>query len=244
MPTITLKNLSYSYKGEKGSFVPAINNLNVTFPNGKISVILGSSGSGKTTLLRLLCGFDFNYGGEMLFSDVDVKGIPPKDRNLSYVSQNFSMYPHLTLFDSIAYPLKLSLADKEEIKNRVFEISKKLGIFPLLSRKPKQVSLGELQRACIARGIVKRPEIALFDEPLSNLDQKNRDLIRHLLKNVLHELDSTVIYVTHSLKEATSLGDNIFIMEEGKIEYSCTPKEASRLTDSILKPYFDKTNYD
>lgn len=244
MPTIEIKNLSYSYKGEKGMNVLALDNLNALFCNGKISAILGSSGSGKTTLLRLLAGLDFNYKGNILFSTEEMKGVPPKDRNLSYVSQNFSMYPHMTLFDSIAYPLKLAGAEKEEIKQRVYDVSRQLDIFALLSRKPNQVSLGELQRACIARAIVKRPEIALFDEPLANLDEVNRNHARHLLKNVLRTFDSTVIYVTHSLKEATSLADTIYVIEEGKIKYSCTPKEASKLLNSELKPYFESEKYD
>ncbi len=244
MPTIEIKNLCYSYKGEKGTGVLALDNLNVVFCNGKISVILGSSGSGKTTLLRLLSGLDFNYKGKISFFGEDMRGVPPKDRNLAYVSQNYSMYPHMTLFDSIAYPLKLAGAEKEEIKHRVYDASRQLDIFNLLSRKPKQVSLGELQRACIARAIVKRPEIALFDEPLANLDATNRSKARHLLKNVLHTLDSTVIYVTHSLKEATSLADTIYILEEGKIKFSCSPKEASKLLDTKLKAYFESEKYD
>lgn len=242
MPEIVLKNVSYSYRKDRNSQIKVFENLNVTFPSSSISVILGPSGSGKSTLLRLIAGLETTYGGEIFFDDFDMKDVHPSERSLSYVTQNFSMYPHMTIFDSIAYPLKLVGAGRDEIKARVFDISEKLGITDILSRKPKQISIGEIQRACIARALVKRPDVCLFDEPLSNVDGKARDEIRLLLKNSLRAIGSTVIYVTHSLNEATSIGDGIYFLEEGRFVHQCKPRDVIKTDNKIIKDYLESND--
>lgn len=238
MVEIEIKDLCFNYS----SNCNVLNHFDCLFLPGKINVILGSSGSGKSTLLRLIAGLENKYKGDILFDGCEMRGVPPNDRNIGYVTQNFTLYPHMCVFDIIAHPLKMTSCRKEEIIDRVYSISKDLGIFPLLSRRPKELSLGQKQRVAIARAIVKRPEIALLDEPLSNLDEENRAEIRRLIYHTLKKIDATAIYVTHQLKEATSVGERIFLLEEGKIVYSCLPIEVK--DQPSFKPYLREENYD
>lgn len=238
MPDIKIKNLQYKIQDKKDINM-ILDNLNVDFHHGDISVILGSSGSGKTTLLRCILGLINSYKGEIYFDEIEMSNIATKDRNCSYVSQNLNMYPHMTLFDNISYPLKLIQTPKKEIIDRVYEMADLLNIKPLLSRKPKQVSLGELQRASIAKAIIKRPDICLLDEPFSNLDITNRTQIRLLVKKVIKKYGITTILVTHNIEDATSLADRIYIMEKGKFIYESTPIELAKNTSIDIKKYFD-----
>lgn len=238
MPDIKIKNLNYKIKDKKEENV-ILDTLNVEFKNGDISVILGTSGSGKTTLLRCILGLNNSYSGDIYFDDENINNVATKDRNCSYVSQNLNMYPHMTLFDNISYPLKLIQTPKKEIIDRVYEIADLLNIKPLLSRKPKQVSLGELQRASIAKAIIKRPDICLLDEPFSNLDIINRTQIRLLVKKVIKKYSITTILVTHNIEDATSLADHIYIMGKGKFIYDSTPIELGKNTSLDINKYFD-----
>lgn len=239
MPDIILKKLSYSFIDKKYEN-KVLNDIDLVFPSNEISVILGPSGSGKTTLLRCILGLENKYEGEIFINEVNAFNIPTKDRNASYVPQSFSLYPHMNLFDNIAYPLKLMGANKDEIKQRVFEITEKANIKHLLSRKPKQVSLGELQRASLCRAIVKRPDICLLDEPFSNLDNKTRNEMRLWTRKIFKELGTTVIFVTHSMNDATALGDHIFVLEKGQIVYKNTPEGVANDHSPIIKSYFDE----
>lgn len=235
MPYIKIEDLTFSYnKNDK----PALDNLSVSFETNKIHVILGKSGGGKSTLLRSICGLN-EYKGHIYFDDIPIENFSLKERNIGYVNQNLALYPHFDLFTSIAYPLRASGVGVEEIKARVFEIANTLKIEKYLSRKPRQVSLGQLQRASIARALVKRPLVCLFDEPFSNIDEETKSEIRFYLKDALKQFGCTTIFVTHDLKEATALADYIYLLEEGKIIASGTVTEILDSEKVEVKEFFE-----
>ncbi len=235
MPYIKIENLTFSYSKNSE---PALNGLSVSFETNKIHVILGKSGGGKSTLLRSICGLN-NYDGHIYFDDIPIDNLSIKERNIGYVNQNIALYPHFDLFTSIAYPLKSTGVNFEEIKTRVFEIAKILKIDMYLSRKPKQVSIGQAQRASIARAIVKRPQVCLFDEPFSNIDEETKSEIRFYLRDALRQFGCTTIFVTHDLKEATALGDYIYLLENGKIIASGTTEEILESDSKEVKDFFE-----
>lgn len=215
MPQVKLENISVAYSNKKNKNY-VLKDMNVTFESGKVNVILGESGCGKTTLLHLICGTLNAEQGSIYFDDLNVTFFSIRDRNIALVNQNITLYPHLNVFKNISFPLMHTLASGDEIKDRVYEVSKLLHIEHLLTRKPKQISLGQAQRVCIAKAIVKRPYVFLFDEPFSNLDEPLRIELRTELKKCLMDLNATSIFVTHSVKEAMSMGDYIYVMDEGK----------------------------
>ncbi len=239
MASLVLEDVSYSIT-DKGLENKILNGVSATFDEGTINVILGPSGCGKTTLLRCICGLNDKYDGHIRYDNEDIDYLPTHERQMSYVSQTYSMYPHMTIFDSIAYPLKLDGAGPQEIKSRVYDIATKLDILPILSRKPKQVSGGQLQRACLARALIKLPKVCLLDEPLSNLDQKTIDSTRLLIRKMLRSVSCTVIYVTHDAYEATSIGENIYIMENGSFVYRGSAMDFATSKDPEIKKYLLK----
>ena len=224
MSEIVVRNLTVKYKLRKKDEVVAINDLSCEFPNGKINVILGESGSGKTTLLKSMLGLK-DYSGNIELDGLDIAYLPIKDRNFAYVSQKIALHPKMTLFDNIAFPLKIKGFDKKDIIDEVFAIAKELNIFECLSRKPKHVSIGQAQRAALARSLVKKASIYFFDEPLSNIDEKNKADERRFIKETISNRGASAIYVTHDINEALVLADNIFILEEGKLIFKGTPKQ-------------------
>ena len=233
MPKISIEHLNFSYRKRKNQVV-VFEDFNTVFSSNKINVILGESGCGKTTLLKCICGLN-DYDGIIKFDSIDCSTLLVRERNIGYLNQNFAMYPHMTLFDSIAYPLKMSGVGIKEIRERVYNIASQFDIADLLSRKPKQISIGQLQRACLARALIKNPSICLFDEPLSNLDMANRTSFRHYLRRFLSTHITTVVYVTHNLEEATSLADNIYVMKDGKIVFEGTPLDLINSNDPYIK---------
>lgn len=235
MPEITIEKLAIGYIEKKFENV-VLENFSATFDNGKFNVILGESGCGKTTLLKTIIGF-YDYEGTIYFDGADVKNIKVQDRNLAYVDQKYALYPHLTVFDNIAFPLKLMHAGRDEIIERVTSLAKRLGIEATLTRKPKVLSGGQLQRVAIARALIKRPNLLLLDEPLSNLDPVVAADIRKLLKELAIELGITVIYVTHSFENALSVGDKIFIIRDGKAKFAGTPEELLESKDKLVLAY-------
>ena len=235
MPEIKVNNLTVKYYNKKKKEeVTALENLNVDFESGKFNVILGYSGCGKTTLLKSIIG-TIDYEGEITYDGIPAEGLSIQDRNLSFVSQNFVLFPHMTIFDNIAFPLKTVNAKKEEIVSRVYEIAEMLEIKQCLSRKPKHLSIGQQQRVAIAKALVKRPNLILFDEPLSNLDPILRMEARYVLKKVIRNFDITVVYVTHDLREAMALADKIFIINDKKIELEGTPSEIYEADNEFVK---------
>lgn len=232
MGRILLQNLSVSYPAKRAD-VPALSSLSASFENGSLNVILGKSGCGKTTLLRCLLG-KIPYEGSILFDGMDVSKLPLEKRSIAYVSQEYGLYPHFTVFENIAFPLKLLGAPRKEIEERVDAVADELGLTACLSRKPRYLSGGQQQRAAIARALVKEPEVILFDEPLSNLDAPKRSEIVALLKKRFQANHPTVVYVTHNYYEALNLGDHIFVLDQGKIVFEGNPDQTQDSMNPLL----------
>lgn len=222
MSKITFKNFSIYYKQRK-DIVIAVDDVSFSFYDKKINVLIGFSGCGKTSILNAISG-RILYDGELFFDDKNAVDFAVQKRNISYVSQDFVLYPHMTVYDNVAYPLKLLKLPREEIDLRVREICEEVDISYLLTRKPKYLSIGQQQRVAIARAFVKKPEIVLLDEPLSNLDKDTSQSIRQLIKELVKENHSTCIYVSHNITDAVALADFIFVMDKGKIVNELTPK--------------------
>lgn len=238
MSEIKLDNLTFSFKTKKGS-VPVLKGINATFFSNKINVIIGKSGSGKSTLLRCIAGL-YDYKGSVLFDDLSVDHLEPQNRDIAYVNQNYALYPHYKIFDSIAFPLKVARCPIKEIRERVYKIADELEIRDILNRKPSDISGGQKQRASLARALVKRADIILFDEPLSNVDETSRLNYRLLIKRTINEYASTAIYVTHDMKDATALADYIYILDDGKFIFSGTPIDLLKSKSKKIKEYINK----
>lgn len=205
--------------------VKAVVDLNLEIGDGEFVALLGPSGCGKTTTLLMVAGIYKPTKGRILFDDKDVTDLPPKDRNVGMVFQSYALYPHMTVYDNIAFPLKLKKVPKDEIDKKVKEVAKLLRIDNLLHRKPAQLSGGQQQRVALGRALVKEPDVLLLDEPLSNLDAKLRVLMRAELKRLQKELGITAIYVTHDQVEALSMADRIAVMNAGKLQQYAKPDE-------------------
>lgn len=221
MVTVRLENVSKIFRGG----VEAVRDLNLEVKDGEFMVLLGPSGCGKTTTLLMIAGVYKPTSGYIYFDDKIVNDLEPKDRNIGMVFQSYALYPHMTVYENIAFPLRLKKLPKEEIDKRVREVAAMLRIENLLNRRPSQLSGGQQQRVALARAIVKRPGLFLMDEPLSNLDAKIRVEVRAELKKLQRELGITTIYVTHDQAEAMSLADRIAVMNEGRLQQVGTPDE-------------------
>ncbi len=201
----------------------AVKNLNFEIEDGEFFVILGPSGSGKTTTLRMIAGLEKPTSGRIYIGDRDVTDLAPKDRNIAMVFQNYALYPHMTVYDNMAFALKLKrrgfrrVYTKDEIDERVHRAAKMLHIEEQLEKKPSQLSGGQRQRVALGRALVRNPSVFLFDEPLSNLDAKLRAEMRVELKRIHQELKATMVYVTHDQLEAMTLGDRIMVLNHGEI---------------------------
>ena len=220
--------------------VEALRRVSVYIKPGEFLVLLGPSGSGKTTLLRCIAGLEIPDEGEIIIGDKVVVNtskrifVPPKDRDIAMVFQNYALYPHMKVFDNIAFPLKLRKVPKEEIRKRVVEVAKMLRIEELLDRYPKQLSGGQQQRVALARALVRNPKVFLMDEPLSNLDAKLRVYMRAELKRLQKELKITTIYVTHDQAEAMTMADRIAVINEGRIMQLGTPIDLYERPENIF----------
>lgn len=212
MAQVTLENLEKSFGNVK-----AVDGVNLKIKDKEFVSLLGPSGCGKTTTLRMIAGLEDPTSGDIFIDDQRVNDLPPKDRNLAMVFQSYALYPHMSAFDNIAFPLKLRKLSKTDIEKRVNEVGTLLGIKNLLSRKPKELSGGERQRVALGRAIVRKPKVFLLDEPLSNLDAKLRIYMRTELKRLQKDLEVTTIYVTHDQIEALTMSDKIAVMNEGKL---------------------------
>jgi multiple sugar transport system ATP-binding protein len=201
----------------------AVDNVDLEIADGEFMVLLGPSGCGKTTLLRLLAGLEYPNGGRVRIGDVDVTDLPPRKRDLSMVFQSYAVFPHLTVFDNIAFGLRMRKVDKARVRERVERAADLVELSELLGRYPAQLSGGQRQRVAVARAIVMEPAVLLMDEPLSNLDALLRLTFRAQLKQLVAELKTTTIYVTHDQVEALSLGDRIAVMNRGRVVQCDTP---------------------
>jgi multiple sugar transport system ATP-binding protein len=223
MSNVILKNVVKRY----GS-VTAVDNLSIEIADREFAVLVGSSGCGKTTALRMIAGLETATSGEIYIGDICVNDMPPKDRDIAMVFQNYALYPHMNVRDNMGFGLKIRNMNKKDIDARVEEAADILGIQALLARKPKELSGGQRQRVAVGRAIVRKPKVFLFDEPLSNLDAKLRVAMRAEISKLHRRLGATIIYVTHDQVEAMTMADRIFIMHNGALQQSGAPMEVYR----------------
>ena len=231
MAKVELKNLSKTYDKK----ILALEDINLTIEDGQFFVLLGPSGAGKTTTLRCIAGLEKIDSGSVLFDNESVTDDQPASRDVSFVFQQFSLYPHYTVYENLAFPLRSPMRKlpEEEIQKKIENISKMLKISNKLKNKATELSGGEMQRVAIGRALVRRPNIYLMDEPLSSLDAKLRESLRIELKSIQTNLNATILYVTHDQAEATTLADKIGVLKEGKIVQIGTPEEIYENPNSI-----------
>ncbi len=221
MATVTLKNIKKVYDNK----VTAVHDFNLEIADKEFIVLVGPSGCGKSTTLRMVAGLEDISDGDLYIGDRRVNDVEPKDRDIAMVFQSYALYPHMTVYDNMAFALKLRKMPKDEIDRRVKEAAAILDITQYLDRKPKALSGGQRQRVAIGRAIVREPQVFLMDEPLSNLDAKLRNQMRAEIIKLRQRIDTTFIYVTHDQTEAMTLGDRIVIMKDGFIQQIGTPQE-------------------
>ncbi len=221
MAEVILESVSKVYPGN----VKAVDNLSLRIEDREFVVLVGPSGCGKSTTLRMVAGLEDISAGTIRIADRVVNDVPPKDRDIAMVFQNYALYPHMTVYRNMAFGLKLRRVPRDEIDRKVHEAARMLGIESLLDRKPKALSGGQRQRVAVGRAIVRTPKAFLFDEPLSNLDAKLRVEMRAELKRLHRRLATTTIYVTHDQEEAMTLGDRVVVMKDGRIQQCAAPLE-------------------
>ena len=219
MAKVELKGIGKVYDGG----VRAVNNANITIEDKEFCVFVGPSGCGKSTTLRMIAGLEDITDGKLFIDGTEMNDVPPKDRDIAMVFQNYALYPHMTVYDNMAFGLKIRKMDKAEIDRRVRDAAKQLDLTQYLDRKPKALSGGQRQRVAVGRAIVRNPKVFLFDEPLSNLDAKLRVTMRSELAALHNRLQATMIYVTHDQIEAMTLGDKIVVMKDGVIQQIGAP---------------------
>ncbi|MEK7766528.1 MAG: sn-glycerol-3-phosphate ABC transporter ATP-binding protein UgpC [bacterium] len=219
MAKVLLKSVRKSYPGSG----EVVKDFNLEVQDKEFVVLLGPSGCGKTTTLRMVAGLEEISSGEIWIDDRKVNDVPPKDRDIAMVFQNYALYPHMTVYENMAFGLKLRKYPKNEIDQRVREAADILGLNDLLTRKPKALSGGERQRVALGRAIVRKPKVFLFDEPLSNLDAKLRVQTRAEISKLHHRLQATILYVTHDQIEAMTMGDRIVVMNKGRVQQIAPP---------------------
>lgn len=219
MSSLNLKNIYKRYDGG----VTAVSDFNLEIADKEFIILVGPSGCGKSTTLRMIAGLEEISDGELYIGDKLMNDVAPKDRDIAMVFQNYALYPHMTVFDNMAFGLKLRKTPKDEIKRRVTEAAKILGIEHLLDRKPKALSGGQRQRVALGRAMVREPKVFLLDEPLSNLDAKLRVQMRTEISKLHHNLQTTFIYVTHDQTEAMTMGTRIVVMKDGFVQQVDSP---------------------
>ncbi len=208
-----------------GGTVPAVDAIDLEIADGEFLVLVGPSGCGKSTTLRMLAGLEEVNGGQILIGDRDVTNIPPKDRDIAMVFQNYALYPHMTVAENMGFALKIAGVAKEERAARVLDAAKLLDLEPYLNRKPKALSGGQRQRVAMGRAIVRKPQVFLMDEPLSNLDAKLRVQTRTQIASLQRRLGVTTVYVTHDQVEAMTMGDRVAVLKDGVLQQVATPRE-------------------
>jgi len=220
MAKVRLEHITKAFKG-----APVVSDVSLEVGEGEFLVLLGPSGCGKTTTLRMIAGLETPTQGDIFIGDALVNGVEPKDRDIAMVFQSYALYPHMTVHDNLAFPLKMHKFSKQEIEESVNKAAATLEITELLKRRPKELSGGQRQRVALGRAIVRNPKVFLMDEPLSNLDAKLRVQTRVELKNLQKRLGTTTVYVTHDQAEAMTLADRVALMKEGAIQQVGPPTE-------------------
>ena len=221
MAAIDIKNIVKKY----GDGFPAVNDISIDIADGEFMILVGPSGCGKSTLLRMIVGLEDITSGDMMIGDKRVNDLAPRDRNLAMVFQNYALYPHLTVYENIAFPLRLAGASNDEVDKKVRDASKTLELDEHLDRKPGNLSGGQRQRVAMGRAIVRDADAFLFDEPLSNLDAKLRGQMRTEIARLQKRLGITTVYVTHDQTEAMTLGDRVAVLKRGVLQQLATPRE-------------------
>ena len=233
MSKINLNNIKKSFGKNT-----VIQDLSVDINDGELIVIVGPSGCGKSTLLRMIAGLEEVNSGDIVINDKNVNNLEPMERNIAMVFQNYALYPHMTVFENMSYGLKIQKTPKDEINSRVKEAAEILELSELLERKPNQLSGGQRQRVAMGRAIVRKPDVFLFDEPLSNLDAKLRVQMRLEIKKLQRKLNVTSLYVTHDQVEAMTLADKMIVMNEGNVEHIGTPLDVYQQPKSLFTAQF------
>lgn len=233
MPGLTIDNVSKSF-GETS----VLRNVSLEVNEAKLLVLLGPSGCGKTTLLRLIAGLESNETGEIFIGPKRVDQLVPKKRNVAMVFQNYSLYPHMTVEKNLAFPLKIAGESKNEINSRVRETAELIGLTDRLKHKPGQLSGGQRQRVALGRAVIRKPDIFLLDEPLSNLDAELRVRMRHEIVQLQQRLKVTTVYVTHDQEEALTMADEIVLLNDGVIVQKGTPEELYAKPSSLFAASF------
>jgi multiple sugar transport system ATP-binding protein len=221
MAAIDIKNIVKKY----GDGFPAVNDISIDIQDGEFMILVGPSGCGKSTLLRMIVGLEDITSGDMMIGDKRVNDLAPRDRNLAMVFQNYALYPHLSVYENIAFPLRLAGASDDEVDKKVRNASKTLELDEHLDRKPGNLSGGQRQRVAMGRAIVRDADAFLFDEPLSNLDAKLRGQMRTEISRLQKRLGITTVYVTHDQTEAMTLGDRVAVLKRGVLQQLATPRE-------------------
>jgi len=229
MSSLHLRNISKRFGPNE-----VLKNLNLDIESGEFMVLAGPSGCGKSTLLRIIAGLEDADVGDILLEQKRIDDLPPKDRDIAIVFQNYALYPHMTAYENIAFGLKIRGLDKKEIHEKVIEAAKILEITELLDRKPAKMSGGQRQRVAIGRAIVRKPKLFLFDEPLSNLDASLRAQMRYEIASLHKKLKATIVYVTHDQVEAMTLADRITVLRNGMIQQTATPAEIYQQPENIF----------
>src|SRR5947207_8672089 len=224
MAKVSVKNVFKIYPGEKGGDVTAVKDVSLEIADREFVVLVGPSGCGKSTTLRMIAGLEEISRGEIYIGDRVVNDVPPKDRDIAMVFQNYALYPHMSVYDNMAFGLKLRKVPKDEIDRRVRQAAAELGIEHLLDRKPKALSGGQRQRVAVGRAIVREPAVFLMDEPLSNLDAKLRVEARANIAALQTRLGTTTLYVTHDQVEAMTMGHRVAVLKDGLLQQCDTPR--------------------
>ncbi|HOO74571.1 MAG TPA: ABC transporter ATP-binding protein [Tepiditoga sp.] len=231
--SVKLENITKVFKDPAGKGeVTAVNNVNYDIKPGELITLLGPSGCGKTTTLRMIAGFEVPTGGKIIIGNEDVTQLPPNKRDTATVFQSYGLFPHMTVFENVAYGLKLRKVSKSEIEERVIKTLDMVGLKHLAHRSPSRLSGGQQQRVALARSIIVEPSVLLLDEPLSNLDALLREQMRVEIRRIQKSLGITAVYVTHDRVEAMSLSDRVVLMNAGKIIQTGTPSEIYESPDS------------
>lgn len=225
MAQVVFEEISKTFSDDKRGTFNAIDNISFTIKDKEFVVFVGPSGCGKTTSLRMIAGLEKQTRGNIYIGDQVVNDLHPKERNIAMVFQDYALYPHMTVYENLAFGLKNLKVKKAEINEKVHNAVKILGIENLLNRKPRELSGGQRQRVAIGRAIVRNPDVFLFDEPLSNLDAKLRVQMRVELAELHKKLGTTIVYVTHDQVEAMTLGERIVVMNDGEVQQFATPEE-------------------
>lgn len=242
MAKVSLKNVFKIYQGDKGKSIKAVRDFNLEVKDREFVVFVGPSGCGKSTTLRMIAGLEEISQGEISIGDRVINDVPPKDRDIAMVFQNYALYPHMSVYENMAFGLKLRKYPKAEIDKRVKEAAAILGITDYLDRKPKALSGGQRQRVAVGRAIVRQPKVFLFDEPLSNLDAKMRVQMRTEIIKLHQRLQATMIYVTHDQIEAMTMGDRIVVMAAVEDKATGDKEGVIQQIDQPLKIYHEPVN--